>query len=521
MPTPQAPDALDDLPLELPRSDGGSEDQEEHDESAFDDADDGDDTHETIGLDVSVGFDQEAELDDLIDDVDAEDRRWTEGTEAASDQVAIDTRDLADGSEYGWTNDNDDAGDAVAHRDDELDDGDLPTLGLDAGDGLDDERTDAVDDDTADLPPIDAADADGDDGALDASLLGQLDQVAEHEVERILVAEAHDRAGQRTPAVYWNVFPKAQIRPVFTTQLGSPAQASGGTTMLHALGRLWLLEGDSLVSAENTPTRLTLPGKHVTGIMREPGKESLLISADTGLWRVTVGAPAEHLGGPSADPVMIANAEITCLQDGAASRLWAMSRLGSLFARYENPARWSLIDAPRPGRHLASDGRRAMAYVHAPAHRPCVLMRSADGGTSWQPQTIPVSDASLVRQLHVCRDVVVLVCESMTDPIQAWLRDDEPLALPEGLRTPLTLVYEDGEVVLYGCVVLLDRIALIRHPVGKRHRKPMVVRSWPANSAQMPTAIAGFYDGEHTKLAWISGSQLECIALEIQRDGGA
>ncbi len=222
--------------LDLPPSDGALTDDDGL--ADFDDGDDdaSDDDSESIGLDVSVGFDQDADLADLIDHGDREDQRWTEGTEAASELIKIDARDLAtDDNEYGWTDDNEDAGVAVAHRGDELDDGDLPALGADSDEeGFGDERG-AGEGDEVDLPPIDAGEPDvqGAPDGIDSALLGRLDQLHEPEPDRV----------EAQPGVSWPWFPRPQVR---VSEIGP----SDSDELIHLRGAPFGIKHDILIKLD-------------------------------------------------------------------------------------------------------------------------------------------------------------------------------------------------------------------------------------------------------------------------------
>jgi len=515
MPTPI--DA-DDQPLELPPTDGGldSEDVADADDVDADDGDDHDDDHESIGLDVSVGFDQDGDLADLIEDLGSDAHAWTVVSEVGSDQVLIDARDLSDtdADENGWTTDNDAAGDAVAHRDDELDDGHLPLLGSDAGgEGFAEDSASSSDNDDADLPPMDAGEGDFDStdaASFDASLLGRLDSVGGHEMERLEV----------TPGVYWPYFSEAN------RTIADAVDAPIGTELLQVGTQTWLWGRAGAINLD-APIRETLavaePELGATSAVADPGDASLALSGDRGIWRLDADGITHNLGGPSADPAMIANATLAFTHDGRSGVLWAQSRLGSLFTRLSDPARWSLVDSPRPGRQLASDGRRSLAYVHAAPNRPCALVQSQDGGASWLSRTIPVSDASLVERVLVCRDVVVLVCDSMTAPVIVSVGDEDPVPLIDGLRAPVALVHESSEVALYGCVVTSDRVLLIRQALGRPRRKPAVITAWAEPNAAMPVALSASYRNGVTHLQALhvrdGASRVQRISLEIEQDG--
>ncbi len=499
MPTPEE---AEDVVLDLPPSDGGLADDtladldEGEDRSA-------DDENEVVGLDVSVGFDHDSDLADLIDGADREDQRWSEGTENASELIKIDARDLSEaGDEYGWTADNEAAGDTVAHREDDLDDGDLPALGADSDEeGLGEERGGGEGDDV-DLPPIDAGEPDvhGGPEALDASLLGRLDQVHEAEPDRIEVQ----------PGVGWSWFPRSQVR---VSELGQGVTGE----VLHLGAQAWCQSGSALINLDS-PQRAPLHANAVISQTLGDPLGQVLISTDSGLWRITDESRLEDLGGPSADPALIANARLAITTHGAQTQLWAQSRLGSLFQRMTDPERWSLVDSPRPGRHLAHDGRRTLAYVHAAMHRPCALIRSDDGGASWTSQPTDVSDASIVTGLLVCRDVAVLVTESMTAPILVTIGQESPTELLSGLRAPVALVYEDSEVVLYGCVLTADRVLLIRQPLGRPMRKPSVVQAWSASDGVLPTGLSVHHDGAFTDLVLRTGDRALRVRLVIAPD---
>jgi hypothetical protein len=149
-----------------------------------------------------------------------------------------------------------------------------------------------------------------------------------------------------------------------------------------------------------------------------------------------------------------------------------------------------------------------------------VLVQSLDGGASWTTRTLSISDVSMVRQLLVCRDVVVIVSDSMTVPVLVGVGDDEPSVLFEGLRSPVALNYEDSEVVLYGCVVTTERLVMIRQPLGKPRRQPSIVASWNAAEAGMPTAIAAKYQDGKSELLLLAGETIRRLRLVIERDAG-
>lgn len=190
----------DDLPLQLPPSDGQKDDGADAEADFGDDGTDNQD-EENVGLDVSVGFDQETDLADLLDDAEREDQHWTEGNETAQDSISLDPRDLEEGDEEGWTEDNDAAGDQVAHQGDDLSDEDLPALGPDPdGTGMEDEYVGVsgslkdLGPDEADLPPLDAVgtepDGAGPDDLFDVALLRPMEMGADDEPERIEIASS-------------------------------------------------------------------------------------------------------------------------------------------------------------------------------------------------------------------------------------------------------------------------------------------------------------------------------------------
>jgi hypothetical protein len=273
--------------------------------------------------------------------------------------VAIGAGDIDAGeTEYGWTDDNDAAGDSIAHRDDELDDGNLPALGADDGEGTD-ERVDETSDD-ADLPPLDAGENEAE-ASQDADLAG---------LGRIEFHDAEPERYEMQPGLSWAWFPRSRVK------LTERDLAATGPVVRTQQGAV-LVDGTSLITL-GTGKRLDLRSR-ITGVTSGTDLEELAVSASNGLWRVTP-AGITGLGGPSADPTLIFEAAIARTAGQAGPTLWAQSRLGSLFRLAEQPDRWTLVDAPRPGQLLASDDRRNLAYICTPTRRPSALVRSDDGG---------------------------------------------------------------------------------------------------------------------------------------------
>lgn len=497
----------DDPPLQLPPSDGQA-DEGTTAETNFGEEDTGsNDDQENVGLDVSVGFDQEADLADLLDDAEKEDQRWTEGNETAHDQISLDPRDLEEGDEEGWTEGNDAAGDQVAHHADDPSDEELPPLGPDPDEtgtedahaGLSNSSRDQGPDD-ADLPPLDSssdteADGSGADDLFDSALLRPLELSAAPEAERIEIA----------PSVWATRLPAGQVK---TEDLGPcPATAS----VLHVGPQAWLLAEGKVSNLDTSETRtLATAASQWTA---DPAGAGWILSHDRGLsWHAASGGEAD-LGGPSADPAMFGHASAAYTHERHPPKLWAETRLGALFVRLEEPTRWSLMDTPRPGRHLSSDGRRSIAYVHAPADRPCVLMQSLDSGMTWLPRRLEL-DESLIRRVLVCRDVAVVLSDSMTTPILAYVGDAEPTQPVEGLRGPLGLIYEDGEVVLYGCVHVDGRTLLVRQAVGRPAPTVFVVRD--LGTQARATSVSIRHDGTHTQLLLVIDNRVERTTVAIE-----
>lgn len=123
-------------------------------------------------------------------------------------------------------------------------------------------------------------------------------------------------------------------------------------------------------------------------------------------------------------------------------------------------------------------------------------------------------DESLIRRVMVCRDVAVVLSDSMATPILVYVGDAEATQPVEGLRAPLGLVYEDGEVVLYGCLHVNTRTLLVRQALGRAVPTVSVVRDLGPHA--LVSSISVRHDGTHTQLLLVVGSRVERTTIAIE-----
>ena len=457
---------------------------------------------ENVGLDTSLGFDENSDDLDMPELTDEEEGSWDAEADDAAELPDADTDVEEDEQEYGWIDEDD-----SAHDDDDLGDDfeDEPEASGDDGgaEGLEDESE--IDDlDLAELPALDEDSEEetglpgleGDELAAYGLLDEPLIEIAPGMVWKMLRPRA-----ARLTRIAWPADARAALITAmegagFTRSLAAHASglylAAGALYRLdpqaEVFSKLPLLaaEAQQLVVAEHEGAVHVLAVAH----------GQLLLSADAGA--SFVAQPASY----------VTHAGFT--HSAAGLRLWWRTAEGQLGSD-------SAIARPN-GKILAlhTDGRRSIAWLSRTDK--LTITASADGGKSFVSWPAPQAAQALADdelRIETCGDVLLLVAARAL-----WFgaHGSELSAVAQQAREPAALIDEEGEPTLFACLERGGEWLLIRQAARPAQSAPLVLASLGAKQLGEPLALSVTYAEGGLVSAFVS-CQEGVLRAEVSLDG--
>ncbi len=430
----------DDLPPDLPRTDGAVDGEENFEPK--DDSDLGLDDENDVGLDLEAGFDEPLDgeldgsedepgtwLDDgkepaaLADDdgpeSDDDETNLTEGSEPASDQNAEDWED-----DFGF--DDRSGADPDSGEEGFGDDGLLSGLELDQ------------------LPPLDDSASNEDDPAEVDPFGG--DVIAEL---RSGVLDDDEPSEALAPGLHASRIAAARVRVEAMLHSGKPLVqlvAAGG------VGFAW--DGRALLVAEPGAQRAEA---RFSGA--EPLQAIAAAATPAGAWIALATASGLHCsrdGGRSFEraqlaqtpgmPVLLSSLAFTA--GARVPRLWAAGAAGPLWASDDGGRQFRCVQPAARVLGLSSDGASALVVLGRGQQNRATAARSGDGGERFEPLELPVKEPERVQDLRIARDVVVCCRRAPAPQLHVWF-DGDWSGLPHAAAPPVLVLAEGAQAWSY------------------------------------------------------------------------
>jgi hypothetical protein len=489
-------------------------------------------TSEEVGLDDRAGG-VELSVEEMLDTADEEGERWTDGSEAAGDEIGSDGLERVATTEYGWIEDTE-ASD-VGDLGEEIGFGDAEETAVDdAGEEGVDEivalPSAGADEDAVALPPLRelateavGADALSEDLDIAGDALIEGAELSFEEEERLSGASLPPALAGGRVEVEW-------LGPS-DDALYDVALVEGG--VLAAGERLYLVRGGAF-----EPIRVPLELDVLTSLAVGDG-EARAIAVGT---RLSGALASEDGGGTFAEVNGWRSGRVEVSPSVAffvaaekhveGTRLWGRTRSGALFRSDDFGASWSRPLLPAPVAAIACDPRGGVVALLVPARGDAQIASSDDGGHRWTVREVAglVRSADSEAEYHVAAHGRTLAVASDGHVEGPHVSHDEGVSWSrlDALPSPgaIALVEERGAVVLYASLFFAsaDRGVLIRHVEGvssalvldvraERERREIEGRGDPEGDNRV-FALAARRVGTATELFVASGAGLFRVRVE-------